>query len=164
MKTKWIVLSLLAIFLLGACVKLEQICADSVETALSVNFKQKLTFKDRSNQDSVVVKDTFVHVKQIRAIENNTIVYDRETLSDSIQKIDLKYNPLKDSVSYIFSYNKGNVSKIDTVSFSYARKIALTSPECGVRTDYSNTQIKTSLAAASVKTTNQTTTADVYFK
>ncbi|KOY86870.1 hypothetical protein AD998_12600 [bacterium 336/3] len=164
MKTKLFFCGLLIIAFLSTCVKLEQICADAVETPLTVNFKTRQILKNRSGGDSIVVKDTFVYVKDIRIKENNTIVYEASKTTDSITTTKLKYNPLKDSITYAFSYNKNPTNQKDTFAFSYTRKIALSSPECGVRTDYANLQVKTSLISPTLKTTNQTTTVDVYFK
>lgn len=163
MKTKLFFCGLLIIVFLSTCVKLEQVCADAVETPLTVNFKTRETLKNRSGLDSIVVKDTFVYVKDIRIIENNTIVYEASKTTDSISNIKLKYNPIKDSVGYALLYNDNPIRK-DTLKFNYTRKIALSSPECGVRTDYANLQVKTSLISPTVKTTNQITTVDVYFK
>ncbi|MCU0437475.1 MAG: hypothetical protein MUC49_06125 [Raineya sp.] len=162
MKTKLFFLGLSVVALLSTCVKLEQVCADAVETPLTVNFKTRQTLKNRSGLDSIVVKDTFVHVKDIRITENNTMIYQAENTKDSINTIQLRYNPIQDSVSYNFNYH--TVSQKDILKLVYTRKIALSSPECGVRTDYTNLQVKTSLITPTVKITNQITTVDVYFK
>jgi len=162
MKTKLFFCGFIITALLSTCVKLEQVCADAVETPLEVYFKTRDTLKNRSGLDSIIVKDTFVYVKEVKINENNELIYEAEKTTDSINNIKLKYNPINDSISYLFRYNNSN--KQDTFNFSYTRKIALSSPECGVRTDYFNLKIKTSLLSPTIKTTNQKTSVDVYFK
>lgn len=142
MKTRqWIFL----ISLLGlgtfACVQLETICADAVEVPVVANFKQKIKFKDRFNRDSVVLKDTFIFLKFIQPQGFDTALFVPQRASDSLRTIRLPYNPLQDSISYIFHYRRGDTSRRDTLFLGYSRRILLTSPQCGVRTEYQNIRI-----------------------
>lgn len=135
MKTRIVLLGICFIALYG-CVQLEIICADAVEARLSLNLKQKLTLKDRFNRDSIVVRDTFVFIKFVKTKSPDTILFAAQTPADSLKTLRLPYNPLQDSLKYIFYYNRGNSSEIDTLLLNYTRQILLTSPRCGIRTDY----------------------------
>ncbi|MDX1905278.1 MAG: DUF6452 family protein [Thermonemataceae bacterium] len=165
-KAFFLVASLLSMW---ACVEFEQICAGSVEAPLKVNFKRKIIFKDRNNLDSIVFKDSFLYIKNIKVLENDSVLYNYKLLSDSLVSTNLIYNPLKDSTAYIFSYNKGDTLAIDTIYFGYNRQIELTSPECGVKTNYSNLKIiKHSFDSLVINNANNTSDTenaymDIYF-
>jgi hypothetical protein len=124
-----------------ACIQLETICADAVEVPVSVNFKQKIKFKDRFNRDSVVVRDTFIFLDFIQPVGFDTLLFTPQKPSDSFRAVRLPYNPLQDTIRYVFRYRRGNVLRKDTLFLGYSRRILLTSPRCGVRNDYENTRI-----------------------
>ncbi len=124
-----------------ACLRLETICADTIEVPTVVNFKQKIKFKDRFNRDSVVLKDTFIFLKFIRPQGFDTFLFVPQRASDSLRAVRLPYNPLQDTISYVFHYRRGDTLRKDTLLLGYSRRILLTSPQCGVRTEYQNTRI-----------------------
>ncbi|WP_448529481.1 DUF6452 family protein [Raineya sp.] len=124
-----------------ACVRLETICADAIEVPAVVNFKQKIKFKDRFNRDSVVLRDTFIFLKFIKPQGFDTALFVPQRAGDSLRAVRLPYNPLQDTISYIFHYRRGDTLRKDTLLLGYLRRILLTSPQCGVRTEYQNTRV-----------------------
>jgi hypothetical protein len=164
MKRKTLIVSVLAIFCINSCIQLEQICADSVETPLSLNFKKRLVLKNRNNQDSIIIRDTFLYIKQILVEGSDSVFYQSTKPSDSLRQINVRYNPIKDSVGYVFSYDKGNTARTDLLRLRYARKIELTSPECGVKTNYSNLTLRTTFDSLAFRSTKQNISVDVYFQ
>ena len=132
--------------LCSACLNLETICADSIELPLSVNFKQKISIRRIGRPDSVVFRDTFLFVNQIKVEGlNDKFVYNfiptPQKPEDSLKSFLFPYNPLNDSIAYSITYRRGDASQEDKLAFRYNRSIELSSPECGVRTNYSNLQI-----------------------
>ncbi|GAB4125700.1 MAG: hypothetical protein OHK0045_10260 [Raineya sp.] len=132
--------------LCSACLNLETICADSIELPVSVNFRQKIRIRRLAQPDSIVFRDTFLFIKQIRITDlSDKILYNftpsPSTPEDSLNTFNFPYNPLKDSVHYSISYRRGNPLQEDILAFRYNRLIELSSPECGIRTNYSNLQI-----------------------
>jgi len=157
-------------WLCGACLNLETICADSIEVPVRVNFKQKIRIRRLAQADSVVFRDTFLFVNQI-LIENlsNKILYDfslsSQSSKDSLRRFDFPYNPLSDSIRYRISYRKGNTQQEDILAFRYKRGIELSSPECGIRSNYSNFQIYEHSFDSLVLQTNpqQNVSLDIYY-
>lgn len=156
--------------LCSACLNLESICADSIELPLSANFKQKISIKRIGKPDSVIFKDTFLFIDQIKAdgYPNNPLyifVPRPQTLEDSLKQFNFRYNPLNDSITYRITYRRGDVSQEDRLAFRYNRRIELSSPECGVRTNYSNLQIIEHTFDSLVLQTNpqQNVSLDIYY-
>ncbi len=129
-------------YLCSACLNLETICADTIEPPVAVNFKQKIRIRRLARPDSIIFRDTFLFVNQIQEKLTNKLIYNFiptfEEPEDSLSIYGFPFNPLSDSVRYVLSYRRGKIDEQDTLSFSYNRKIELSSPECGLRTNYSN--------------------------
>lgn len=167
--TKKILIFAAYCLLCSACLNLETICADTIEPPLSVNFKQKIHIKRTLQPDSIVFRDTFLFVGQIRESISNRLVYSfvptAEQPEDSLQSFGFPYNPLSDSVRYVLTYRRGDTHIQDTFAFAYNRRIQLSSPECGVRTNYSALQIRKQTFDSVVIRTNpqNNVSLDIYY-
>ena len=167
---KKIIVFIVLCWLCSACLNLETICADSIELPLSVNFKQKIRIKRLAQADSIVFRDTFLFVNQILIEDlSNKILYDfslsSQSSEDSLRRFGFPYNPLSDSIRYRISYRRGNTQQEDILAFRYNRRIELSSPECGIRTSYSNFQISAHSFDSLVLQTNpqQNVSLDIYY-
>lgn len=156
--------------LCSACLNLETICADTIEPPVSVNFKQKIRIRRIAQPDSIVFRDTFLFINQIKISSlSDKILYNftptPESPSDSLRRFGFPYNPLSDSVRYRISYRRGNISQEDVLAFYYNRRIQLSSPECGIRTSYNNFQILEHSFDSLVIQTNpqQNVSLDIYY-
>jgi len=168
---KRIVVFAILCYLCSACLNLETICADTIEVPVEANFKQKIIFRRIGRPDSVVFRDTFLFIKKIEiAGFPDRLLYDfvptAEKPEDSLRGFKFPYNPLSDSVRYVISYRRGDTSQRDTLAFRYMRSIELSSPECGVRTNYRNFQLTQFTFDSLVLKTNPQTknvSLDIYY-
>lgn len=113
------------------CVELPIICSEAIEQQLQLRFRYAVTLEDTQGRDSIVARDTFLIIDRIEIADYPQALYEQDTL----QAVQLPLHPQRDSIEYRFFLRDFGQQQL---GIGYRRSIQLISPECGVKTEYSN--------------------------